>query len=69
MKELLIKVSVDNNTGRIASIVKHRGFSNGEYSIEQILLTIGILDNLKIQMLAKMEQKLNISKIGGENES
>lgn len=60
MKEILIKVSVDNESGRIGTVVKHRGFSDGDYSVEQILLTMGILDNLKSQMQNKLEQKLNV---------
>ena len=61
MKELLIKVQIDNDSGKIATAVKHRGFSDKGYSVEQILLTMGILDNIKASMQAKLDQKLNVS--------
>ena len=61
MKELLIKVQIDNDSGKIATAIKHRGFSDEGYSVEQILLTMGILDNIKASMQAKLDQKLNVS--------
>jgi len=61
MKELLIRVQIDDASGKIATAVKHRGFSEKGYSVEQILLTMGILDNLKASMQAKLDQKLNVS--------
>jgi hypothetical protein len=64
MKHLLIQVSLDETSGRIATSFKHKGFSTGDYSIEQILLTIGILDNLKQQMLDKIKTQAKVNQTG-----
>jgi hypothetical protein len=61
MKQLLIQVSLDEVSGKIATSFKHKGFSKGDYTIEQILLTVGILDNLKRQMLDKLNTQIKIN--------
>ena len=53
MKELNIKVII-NEKGEMASAVQHKGFAEGSYTIQQILETIGILENLKNEQLKKL---------------
>lgn len=59
MKELKIIARVDDD--KIATVMTHHGFSAKGYTTEQVLLTIGLLENMKQQMLAKIEHQ-SISK-------
>jgi hypothetical protein len=56
MKEILIRAGIDSESDKILTAIKHKGFTEGEeYNLEQIILTIGILENLKQQMLDKLK--------------
>ena len=56
MKEIQIVIRLDEETGKIGHIMKHKGFAATE-NITKILSTIAILDNLKQHMLNKIESK------------
>jgi hypothetical protein len=64
MREILIKIKIDELTDRIATLIRHRGFPEyvneagvKEESIDQILEMVGILENLKQEFLIKLKTK------------
>jgi hypothetical protein len=54
MKEILIRAQVDEVSGRVATLIKQKGFTT---SMGTILETIGILENLKQQQLEKLKSQ------------
>jgi hypothetical protein len=62
MKEIEIKIRIGKD--KIATLIKRDDLTNEDYSIEQILETIGILDHLRDQMLSKLS---SIKKEGYKN--
>jgi hypothetical protein len=60
MKELLIHVKIVDD--KIATAIKHKGFSDKGYTVPQIFETIGILENIKQQLQNKISQNGEIVK-------
>jgi hypothetical protein len=55
MREILIKISIDDETGEIQSAMKHKGYTEKDYSLQYIFQLVGILENLKQQTLNKLK--------------
>jgi hypothetical protein len=64
-KEINIQIRIADN--KIGTIIKHNGFTDtSEYTMEQILITIGVLEHLKMQMQEKMKGLGVVGKHGME---
>jgi len=57
MKTIIIECRIDESTDRIGTVLKHTGFGDVE-TIEQQLLTIACLDNVKQSVLDKLNNKM-----------
>jgi hypothetical protein len=55
MKEINIKVRFDKSASKLGTIITHSGFEEDDISL--ILETIGVLENLKQQMLDKLKSR------------
>lgn len=59
-KEINIRVILEGE--KIGTAINHKGFSENGYTLEQVLTTIGILENLKQLELKKLDNLKSITK-------
>lgn len=57
MKTIFLEIRIDDITNRMGTVMKHQGWGQDE-SIDQILLTIACLDNVKQGMLDKLNNNM-----------
>lgn len=53
MKQVIIKIKIENE--RFGTLIKHKGFDNE--NVDYILTVVGIIEQLKKEMLNKLESK------------
>jgi hypothetical protein len=56
MKTIILEIRIDDITNKMGTVMKHQGWGQDE-SIDQILITIASLDNVKQSMLDKLNNR------------
>ena len=57
MKSISIEIRIDESTNKMGTVLKHQGFGINE-TLDQMLITIACLDNIKQGMLDKLNNKI-----------